>query len=120
MSTATLVLGASVNTNRFSNRAILKLRAHKIETFAIGAKKGKVLDVIIETEKVAYENLNTVTIYLNPTRQKEYYKYLIKLKPKRVIFNPGSENSELIMLLKENEIEVKIACTLVLLSIDQY
>jgi predicted CoA-binding protein len=120
MDKSTLVLGASVNTERYSNRAIYKLKERKIETFAIGAKTGTVLDVVIETEKVEFENLNTVTIYLNPTRQKEYYKYLVKLKPNRVIFNPGTENQELIKLLKENEIEVELGCTLVLLHLNEY
>jgi len=120
MNKSTLVLGASVNTSRFSNRAILKLRAHKIVTFAIGAKKGDVLDVVIETDKVAYDNLHTVTLYLNPTRQEAYYAYLLKLKPTRVIFNPGTENTTLMNLLRENAIEVEVACTLVLLNIGQY
>lgn len=120
MGKSTLVLGASVNTWRYSNKAILKLRERKIETFAIGVEKGTVLDVHIETEKVAYKNLHTITLYLNPTRQRAYYKYILKLKPIRVIFNPGTENTELMNLLKENSIEVEAACTLVLLSTDQY
>ena len=120
MNKSTLVLGASVNTGRYSNKAIFKLKEHKIVTFAIGAKTGKVLDVVIETEKKEYEDINTVTLYLNPTRQKEYYDYILKLKPSRVIFNPGTENTELMNLLKENEIEVVVACTLVLLNLNQY
>ena len=120
MEKSTLVLGASLNTGRYSNKAIFKLREQKIETFAIGEEKGKVLDVVVETDKVAYENLHTITLYLNPARQKEYYNYILKLKPIRVIFNPGTENTELMNLLKENAIEVEAACTLVLLSIDKY
>ena len=120
MDKSTLVLGASVNTVRYSNKAIFKLRERKIETFAIGVEKGHVLDVVIETEKVEYENLHTITLYLNPARQKEYYNYILKVKPIRVIFNPGTENTELMNLLKENAIEVEAACTLVLLSVDQY
>ena len=120
MEKSTLVLGASVNAGRYSNKAIIKLKEHKIVTFGIGAKKGKVLDVVIETEKKEYKNINTVTLYLNPTRQEEYYDYVLKLKPNRVIFNPGTENVAFMNLLKKNNIEVEVACTLVLLNINKY
>mgnify|MGYP005991082443 CR=1 FL=1 len=116
----TLVLGASVNTERYSNKAIRKLRANKIEVFAIGVKKGTVLDVSIEVEKLQFKDVNTVSLYLNPTRQKEYYEYIIGLKPKRVIFNPGTENAEFEKILDQNNISTEVACTLVLLSIKQY
>ena len=65
---------------------------------------------------MAYKNIDTVTLYLNPKRQEEYYDYIISLQPRRVIFNPGTENMEFIKLLKNNQIESEIACTLVLLS----
>lgn len=120
MKKTTLVLGASVNTERYSNKAIHKLRANNLKVFAIGAKKGIVLDVNIEKEKVLFEDVDTVTLYLNPTRQKEYYNYVLELKPRRVIFNPGTENLEFEKVLKESGIETEIACTLVLLSINQY
>ncbi len=120
MNKTTLVLGASVNTERYSNKAIYKLRANNIKVFALGAKKGTVLDVTIEVEKTPFKDVDTVTLYLNPTRQKEYYEYIIGLKPTRVIFNPGTENSEFEKLLKEKNIETEVACTLVLLSINQY
>jgi len=120
MKKTTLVLGASVNTERYSNKSIQKLRANKIKVFAVGATKGTVLDVSIEVEKLQFQDIDTVTLYLNPIRQKEYYDYVIGLKPNRVIFNPGTENSEFIKLLKEKNIETEVACTLVLLSINQY
>ena len=120
MNKTTLVLGASENTQRYSNKAIHKLSANKIKVFAIGAKEGTVLDVDIEKEKVLFKEVDTVTLYLNPTRQKEYYEYVLALHPRRVIFNPGTENVEFEDLLKENGIETEIACTLVLLSINQY
>ena len=120
MNKPTLVLGASINTGRYSNKVILKLRERKIETFAIGVRKGTVLDVRIETEKVEYEDIHTITLYLNPTRQKEYYAYILKLKPVRVIFNPGTENTALMQLLEENAIKVEIACSLVLLGVGKY
>jgi len=120
MKKATLVLGASENTGRYSNKAIRKLRAKKIETFAIGSRKGVVLDVEIGMVKQLFEDVHTVSMYLNPINQKEYYNYIIELQPKRVIFNPGSENLEFIELLQNKNIKTIEACTLVLLSIDQY
>ncbi len=120
MKNITLVLGASTNPNRYSNIAIKRLIDKELPTLALGLKKGKVLNVIIEDEKQDYKNIDTVTLYLNPTRQEEYYNYIISLKPKRVIFNPGTENVEFIKLLQENNIEAEVACTLVLLSTNQY
>lgn len=120
MKKRTLVLGASLKPSRYSNIAIKKLRDNDIETVAIGVQKGNVGDVVIETENIFFKNIDTVTLYLNPERQKLYYEYIINLQPRRVIFNPGTENIEFIELLKENEIESEIACTLVLLSTKQY
>ncbi|MFY9242846.1 MAG: CoA-binding protein [Polaribacter sp.] len=120
MKNLTLVIGASLNPNRYSNIAIKRLRDKKLPVLALGLKKGKVLDVSIDDEKQDYSNIDTVTLYLNPKRQEEYYNYIIGLKPKRVIFNPGTENMEFVKVLKENNIESEIACTLVLLSTNQY
>ena len=120
MENSTLVLGASLNPNRYSNIAIHKLRANDEAVVAIGLKEGMVSDVIIEIEKKSFKNVDTVTLYLNPKRQKEYYNYVINLKPRRVIFNPRTENAEFIKLLQENNIEAEVACTLVLLSTKQY
>ena len=120
MNKNTLVLGASINTGRYSNISIRKLREKKYKTFAIGNKKGFVLDVEIFDNKQIVENIDTVTLYLNPERQKEYYDYILELHPRRVIFNPGTENKDLMQLLKEHDINSEIACTLVLLSTNQY
>ncbi|WP_435415760.1 CoA-binding protein [Polaribacter aestuariivivens] len=120
MNQKTLVIGASLKENRYSNRAIKKLKATNIDVVAIGLKKGTVANVSIDTEKKMYENVHTVTLYLNPKRQEEYYNYIISLKPNRVIFNPGTENMEFLKLLKENNIKSEIACTLVLLATNQY
>lgn len=120
MKNVTLVIGASTNPNRYSNIAIKRLRGKQLPTAAIGLRKGKVLDVTIDDEKLPYDNIDTVTLYLNPKRQEVYYNYIISLKPRRVIFNPGTENMEFAKLLQENNIEAEIACTLVLLSTNQY
>lgn len=120
MKNVTLVLGASLNPNRYSNIAIKRLLEKKIPVVALGVKKGTVLGVTIDDEKQAYQNIDTVTLYLNSERQKEYYDYVIGLNPKRVIFNPGTENNEFLSLLESKNIIAEVACTLVLLSINQY
>ncbi|MFC0775171.1 CoA-binding protein [Terrimonas alba] len=116
----TLVLGASDNPSRYSYLAIQRLRSHGHPVVAIGRKNTKVNDVIIEKEKQEVNDIDTVTLYLNPTHQQEYYDYIVSLKPKRIIFNPGTENEELIRLAKENKIQPLEACTLVMLSTGQY
>ena len=120
MAKKTLVLGASLKEDRYSNVAIKKLIANKHEVKAIGLRKGKISSVKIVTGFPKLNDIDTVTLYLQPSRQKEYYEYLISLKPKRVIFNPGTENTEFIELLERNNIDVEVACTLVLLTIDRY
>ena len=116
----TLVLGASENPSRYSFLAINRLRRHQHPVAAIGRKTGRVLDVDITTEKKPLDTVDTVTLYLNPTHQKEYYDYILSLRPKRIIFNPGTENTELYDLAKNNGIQPLEACTLVLLSTGQY
>lgn len=120
MEKKTLVIGASENPARYANIAIKRLTANKVHTVAIGLRKGEVAGVKIETEKIPFENIHTVTLYLGPSRQEEYYDYVVSLKPKRVVFNPGTENPEFYKILKENNIEVEVACTLILLSTQQY
>ncbi|WJJ96031.1 CoA-binding protein [Algibacter luteus] len=120
MNKPTLVLGASLKPNRYSNYAIQRLVANNIEVKALGVRTGEVSGVTIETEKLPFKNIDTVTLYLNPKRQEEYYDYILALNPRRVIFNPGTENPELYKILKENNIEFEAACTLVLLSTNQY
>jgi predicted CoA-binding protein len=116
----TLVFGVSLKTNRYSNTAVQLLTQHNISTVAYGLKHGTVANVIIDTELKKYKDINTITLYLNPKRQKNYYTYFISLEPKRVIFNPGTENTELMELLEKNNIYYEIACTLTLLTIGKY
>lgn len=120
MSKKTLVLGASLKPNRYSHFAIQRLVANHHDVMAFGLKSGEVSGINIDTELLPYENLDTVTLYVNPENQKAYYDYIINLKPKRVIFNPGTENPEFYALLRENNIDFEAACTLVLLSTNQY
>ena len=116
----TLVIGASENKEKYSNLAVQRLTAHQQPVIAIGIKKGKIGDTIIETEKKPFDDIDTVTLYINPLRQKEYYDYIFSLHPKRIIFNPGAENDELEAKAKEKGIITQEACTLVLLSTNQY
>jgi hypothetical protein len=116
----TLVIGASLKPTRYSNLAINRLVNSKHTVVAIGLRKGVVAGVAISTEKEKFENIDTVTLYLNKKRQSEYYTYIISLYPNRVIFNPGTENPEFYQMLQANEIEVEVACTLVLLGTNQY
>ncbi|HLP39164.1 CoA-binding protein [Lacibacter sp.] len=120
MSKKTLVLGASDNSSRYSYLAIQRLRSKGHEVVGIGKHAGTVEDVTIETTKQPVEDLDTVTLYLNPLHQKEYYDYILSLKPKRIIFNPGAENEELKQLALQNNIQPMEACTLVMLSTGQY
>ncbi len=120
MNKKTLVVGASTNPARYSNMAINRLVEHGHTVVAVGLKKGVVAGIEITPEKEAFEAINTVTLYLNPKRQEEYYDYIVSLKPERVVFNPGTENPEFYKILKENNIESEVACTLVLLGTNQY
>src|SRR5262245_19796124 len=116
----TLVLGASDNPSRYSYLAIHKLRAKGHPVAAIGLRKVKVADVDVDTEKKPFTDIDTVTLYLNPQNQKEYYDYIVSLHPKRVIFSPGAENEEFENLLKAYGIQTADACTLVLLTTGQF
>lgn len=116
----TLVLGASDNPSRYSYLAIQRLRNHHHPVVAIGRRVARVADVNIGTEQVHFDNIHTVTLYLNPAHQKEYYNYILSLKPERIIFNPGAENNELEEKAAAQGIQTIEACTLVMLSTNQY
>ncbi len=120
MNKKTLVIGASTNEERYSNMAINRLVKYGHTVEAVGLRKGTVAGIDITTEKEDFKDINTVTLYLNPKRQAEYYDYILSLNPERVIFNPGTENPEFFKILRENNIESEVACTLVLLGTNQY
>ena len=120
MNKTTLVLGASLKTDRYSYLAVERLVSHNHSVFAFGLKSGVIAGVTIDTALIPYKNVNTVTLYVNPKAQKMYYDYVISLKPERVIFNPGTENPEFYDKLTKHGIFYEVACTLVLLSINQY
>jgi uncharacterized protein len=116
----TLVLGASENPARYSNMAIKRLLGHGHKVVAIGNKKGMVESVPITTEADMQDDIDTITLYLNPTNQKPYYDFILNTHPKRIIFNPGTENEELEQMARKAGIDTMEACTLVLLSTGQY
>lgn len=116
----TLVLGASGNPSRYSNLAIQRLRKYGHPVVAVGRQHCFVADVEINIEKKQFDNIDTITLYLNPQHQQEFYDYILSLHPKRIIFNPGAENEELAGLAKGKGITAIDACTLVLLSTTQY
>ena len=116
----TLVFGASLKPDRYSNLVIQRLRKNGEKTFAFGLKSGRIGDVQITTNLGELPNIDIVTLYMNPERQKQYYQDIISLAPDKVIFNPGTENPEFYRLLIENNIKVEEACTLVLLATGQY
>jgi uncharacterized protein len=116
----TLVLGASTKPDRYAYKAITMLTEKGHSVIAIGQNSGEVAGVKINTKTIPLKNIDTVTLYLNPVRQRDYYNYILETKPKRVVFNPGTENPEFYQLLKANGIEVEVACTLVLLATNQY
>ena len=116
----TLVIGASPNPARYSYLAVQKLYAHQHPVIALGIKKGAIGNTEIEIEKKAFEQIDTITLYINPFRQKDYYDYILALQPKRIIFNPGTENEELAMVAQQKWIKTMESCTLVLLSTGQY
>lgn len=112
----TLVIGGSVKRERYSNKAIRKLLdyGHRVES--IGLRESKVESVDILTDKHDMKNIHTITMYIRPSKQEEYYQYILSLNPSRIIFNPGAENQELESIAKEKGIEVVRNCTLILLD----
>lgn len=116
----TLVLGASENPARYSNRAIISLRAHGHDVVAIGNRAGKVEDVGIVKDRPNIDDLDTITLYLNAGNQEPYYDYILGQQPRRIIFNPGAENKVLAAMAQEKGIQPMNACTLVMLATGQY
>lgn len=116
----TLVLGASANPQRYSYLAMHRLNAHGHPVLAIGKREGRVSNIEINTGTPLFKNVDTITLYMNPTNQKPYYDYILSLAPRRIIFNPGTENDELADLAKAKGIKVMEACTLVMLSTNRY
>ncbi|MDO8365537.1 MAG: CoA-binding protein [Saprospiraceae bacterium] len=116
----TIVLGATPNSERYAYLATMRLAQSGHEVVPVGIRKGEIEGIKIIEGKPEEEGVDTVTLYIGAARQPEYYDYILSLKPKRIIFNPGTENQELVQLAKEHGIETVEGCTLVMLSIGAY
>ena len=120
MDKRTVVLGASINASRYSNIACKMLQEYHHTVIPVGNKSGKIGDLEILTIPPVEEGVDTLTLYLNPSRQEAYYSYILDIHPRKIIFYPGTENPVLIKLAKEHDIETIEACTLVMLRTGQY
>nr|WP_121270852.1 CoA-binding protein [Pedobacter schmidteae] len=116
----TLIIGATPNAERYAYKAAHMLTAKGHDIVNVGIKKGEVAGVEIEKPGTVHHDIDTVTLYIGVHLQSQYYDYILQTNPKRVVFNPGTENQELEDLLTKNGIEPVEACTLVLLSTGQY
>ena len=116
----TLIVGASSNPSRYAHIAARRLTASGHPILLLGRKKGTTLGQEIHLDKVNWKDVDTVTLYINPSHQPEYYDYILSLNPKRVIFNPGTENPEFENILSSKNIIPIEACTLVMLSTGSY
>ncbi len=116
----TIILGASANPSRYSYLALNRLLQHGHKVLPIGLRESEIAGVKIVNKPPQVEQVDTITLYLNPTRQKEYYSYILGVNPRRIIFNPGTENPELQKLAKAKGIQSLEACTLVMLATGQY
>ncbi len=116
----TLILGASTNPARYSYLVANKLVRKGFPIVNVGRKTGKVAGVEIEPAEEIHDDIDTVTLYVGPQNQSAYYDYVLKTKPKRIIFNPGAENQELADKARAQGIEVVEACTLVMLNTGQF
>jgi predicted CoA-binding protein len=116
----TLVLGATTKPERPAFKAIEMLVGNGHSVLALGQNTGEVAGIKINTKAIPLKNIDTVSLYINPARQRDYYNYVIEAKPKRVLFNPGTENPEFYQLLELNNIKFEAACTLVLLTLNKY
>jgi len=116
----TLIIGASNNPERYAYKAAERLLSYGHEIELLGLRNDEIFGKVIDTERKQYTGVDMVTLYIGPQRQPDYYDYVLSLKPRRVIFNPGTENAEFETLLRQNGIEAEEACTLVLLGTGQF
>ena len=118
----TLVLGASPNPKKFSNIVAHKLQIAGKLFIPVGIKSGQIAGKKIEdlNSFKKYHNIDTVTLYLSSKNQFSYEDYILSMKPRRIIFNPGTENSNFMSRAQKEGIEVLEACTLVMLASNTY
>jgi predicted CoA-binding protein len=116
----TLILGATPNEGRYANLVANRLVQNGHPIVNVGLRTGEVAGVPIEKPEIIHNDIDTITLYVGPQNQERLYDYILKTRPKRIIFNPGTENAELRRMANDKGIATEYACTLVLLSIGQY
>jgi uncharacterized protein len=116
----TVVIGASPNEDRYANRAVRSLLRHGHPVEAVGLRVGMIDTVQVQKGFPPITDVDTVTLYVGPKNQPFWYDYILSLKPKRIIFNPGTENPEFENRAAAQGIEIEIACTLVMLNLGQF
>ncbi len=116
----TVIIGASLRAERSSHEAILKLKRKGHEVIAIGLREGEIEGIKIMKGKPEIKDVDTVSLYLNEQRQKEMEEYILSLKPKRIIFNPGAENTSFMEQAINKGVEAIEACTMTMLAIGIY
>jgi predicted CoA-binding protein len=115
-----VVLGASPNPERFSYKAVKRLISNNYQVVAIGKSNGSIGNIPIVTGQPALNDVHTVLMYLAPYHQGEIFDYVISLRPKRVIFNPGTESPEFEEWLKSYDIEIVNDCSLVMMATGRF
>jgi len=120
MTKSTLVIGASLKENRYSNLCVKTLVSGHFPVSAIGQREGSIGKIPVQTGSPEHLNIHTVTLYLGAVNQIPWYDYILKLKPERVVFNPGTENMEFESLLSEAGIEVTEDCTIMMVEHGRY
>lgn len=116
----TLIMGASTNPERYAFKVAHSLLEHGHKIELVGQKEGEIVGNKIKTDYPDFNNIDTVTMYVGPRNQPSLYDYILKQKPRRIIFNPGAENSEFKQLAQSQGIKTEDACTLVLLATGQF
>lgn len=116
----TLVLGASPDPWRYAYKATMRLLEHGHEPIPLGIREGEIGGVPIRLDRPAFEDVHTVTVYLAPENQGEYYDYVLRMNPERIVFNPGAENPEFEARTRAAGVETLAACTLVMLSTGRF
>jgi predicted CoA-binding protein len=118
----TVIIGATTDRSRYAYLAASMLSNYNHEIVPVGIKKGEVFGAPILNifDKPEIKDVDTITLYIGPQRQPQWYDYLLSLKPKRIIFNPGTENDTFEQLAEEQGIETVQGCTLVMLRSHQY
>jgi uncharacterized protein len=116
----TLILGATPDASRYAYLAANRLVSHGHTIVNVGLKKGEVAGVPIEKPEAVHNDIDTITLYVGPQNQPPLYDYILNTNPNRIIFNPGTENTELRKMAEAKGIETEYACTLVLLSVGEY